>query len=599
MFNNLLKIIKNSFFVKLVLKTANIISGCFKKSLFYSFFTKHNMQDYAQNSKIVSLIKNIKFFDFVKTSKIISAVVSLPKYVISTPIRVFSFYLLPSSLTLFCKYFGDIPKMIVFAALTIFATILFRFNFTVSDFINSSRILKSFCSFFEIKTDYPINTHTKRVYALALVTGAICGIACLLFDFKTTILLFFVFLFFPLLLDSPLLLICLTVFSGIVLSTLPATVFSILTFLVVVCRIIKQKEKILPIRPINIFVFLYAVVVFYHMLFNYGGKDSTLAAGIQLVLMLLFFSVVTVINNAQKFKKLIFAISASSIVTSVYGLYQFIFNKSGTGWSDNTNFDGGLGRITSTFSNPNIYGEFLIIIICITLVSFFLCKSKLAKAFNLICFVLQLVNLALTYSRGCYIAVVIAILIVVWYFNKKLLWFGVLALPVIPYVLPQNMLTRILSMGDYLKDTSVTYRQNIWTASLNIIKNHWYVGSGVGSTAFTAFYQQYMYPGIEAQHSHNWFMQLTIELSVVGLALLLLIFIFTLKDISNAVKNSSDKNIKLILIPLIAAFVGLMFEGLVDYIFYNNIVFMCFWLLLALIVCSLNIFQEVSLNEKV
>jgi O-antigen ligase len=182
-----------------------------------------------------------------------------------------------------------------------------------------------------------------------------------------------------------------------------------------------------------------------------------------------------------------------------------------------------------------VYGEFLIIVICITLVAIFMASSRPAKIFHIACFALQLINLALTYSRGCYIAALLAIFIIIWCCNKKLLWFGLLGVPAIPYVLPQNMLTRIMSVGDYLTDSSVVYRLSIWKSSLSIIKNHWYVGSGVGTTAFTAFYQQYMYPDILAQHSHNLLMQITIELSFVALILFLLLLIFTIKDVCSSI----------------------------------------------------------------
>ena len=602
MLNNIIECIKASLFVKILLKIANYISNSFKNSAFYSFFTSNNMVDFANSSKIICFFKKIfgvKIPDTLRKSKIISAVVSLPEYVISTPIRVFSFYLFPSSLALFIKYFGNIHKMCIFAAVMIFAIVLFRFDFTVASFINSSAILKSFCDFFEIKTDYQRNKHTKRIYSLALFTGIVCGATCFLFGDKITLFMFLAFLVVPLLLDSPLLLISLTFISGILLSTLPAVAFSLLTFVVVLCRVIKRKEKLFSIRPVSAFVFLYALVVFYHLFFNYGGMDSSIAAIIQLSLILLFYSAIAVINSKQKFNKLVFSLSTCSVFTSVYGLYQFVFKSNSSGWSDNLVYEGGLERITSTFKNPNVYGEFLIIIICITLVSIFISASKFSKVFFISCLALQLVNLALTYSRGCYVAVALAVFVVVWCCNKKLLWFALPLSPALVYLLPKNMLTRIFSLGDYVNDTSIAYRQHIWTASLEIVKKHWYIGSGVGTTAFTAFYQQYMLPGKSAQHSHNWFLQITIELSVLALILLLLVFVFLLKDVCNVIKTSADTKVKFVTIPLVAALLGLAFEGLFDYIFYNNIIFMCFWLLIALIVCALNVYQKEIVNEKI
>ena len=313
-----------------------------------------------------------------------------------------------------------------------------------------------------------------------------------------------------------------------------------------------------------------------------------------LFFLLFFFAVVVVINSAEKFKRLVFSLSACTIYTGLLGLYQRFTGQGGTGWSYTNEYVGGLKRISATFSNPNVYGEFILFAICIIITAILLSKGVWQRLFFIGCLILQVVNLGLTYSRGCYIAAACAVFLIVWCCDKRILSAGIFGVPLLPYVLPQNIITRILSVGSYLKDGSVMYRFSIWRACLRVIQNHWYVGSGVGTVAFTAFYQNYMIGGVTAQHSHNLFIQITIELSIIALVLMLLIIFFGLKDVCRTVKQSSDIRAKFFIIPFVAALGAVMIEGMVDYIFYNNIVYMFFWTVLALLIAGLNIVSAQS-----
>ncbi len=593
-------IIKASFFGRLFLLICEFIGGAFKASWFYSFFANRDMGEFANSAVIPKAIRKVLFkgaiAKMVSKSYFVNCVCKFPQKVISSPLAVISCYLIPSSLILFFRSFGNLPLMILFSIVFVIGVLVIKFKITVGTIIGSSFVIGKLCNFFDIKTDYPINEKPIKVYILAFLFGAIAGGVSF---FGGTMIMFAAFLglfLLPFLLASPLLLITLTFIGGISLSTFPAVALSLLTFAAVVCRVFCGFEKLPKFRPIYIFTSLYFVLTIYHMFNGFAGNDSMLAAIIHLSLMLLFFSVTIVVKNKEIFKKIIFAITVSTLYTSIVGLVQFVFGKGGMGWSDNDEYIGGLSRITSTFANPNVYGEFLIITICISLVAVLLSKTWLQRITFGCCLVLQIVNLALTYSRGCYIAVILAVIIVVWCCDKRLLSVGILAVPILPYVLPKNMLTRLLSVGSYLKDTSVSYRMSIWKAASKIVKNHWFIGSGIGTAAFTAFYLDYMIPGVDAQHSHNWFMQITIEMSIVALVVMLLIFFYSIKDVCSVVKKNGTLESKFALIPLVAALCGIFLEGFVDYIFYNNIVFMSFWLLIAILVASLNV-NDVELHN--
>ena len=586
-------ILDSSLFGRMFLCIVNAVKGAFHNSWIYSFFTSKDMEGYGSSSKIACFFRRLifesKFSEMVSQSALVRLLCYSPEYMFSSRISLLSFYLIPAGILMFIRFFGDISYMIGFALIIVLGIIMLSFKTTVGGVVNGSLLLGSLCRFFDIKTESTKVIPLRKSAIIVTAIGIISGAASFLLNAKFSVMLFAGLLFFPFITASPVLLIVLSLFAGMVLSTMPASVLAAVTAVIVICRLFCKVEHLPKLRSVYIVALLYLLLTLFYTFFGYGGSDSALAGAIQTIFLMFFFAVIVVINSAEKFKKLIFSISACTIYTGLLGVYQRFAGQGGTGWSYTNEYVGGLKRISSTFLNPNVYGEFIIFTVCIIIAAILLSHGKWQRLFFVMCLMLQVVNLGLTYSRGCYISVAFAVLLIVWCCDKRILSVGIFGLPLLPYVLPQNIITRILSVGSYLKDGSVIYRFSIWRACLRLIQNHWYVGSGIGTVAFTAFYQNYMIGGVTAQHSHNLFLQITIELSVVALALMIFIMIFSLKDVCFTIKNTNSLNSKYFIIPFIAALGAIMIEGMVDYIFYNNVVYMFFWTVLAILISGLNI----------
>ncbi len=596
------ELLNASVFGRWFIHIATSVGASFKQSHLYNFFVSKDMSDVADASKIPNIIRKF-FFDswfsqMLRKSSIMRLVCNFSELIFSSKVSVVSFFLVPAALLILISNFKNTLYIVACVVIILLCVYLAKFKGTFGTAIQSSFLLGGICRFFDIKLDFETENKHKSIYVFSVLFGVLIGACSFIFDATIALLMMIAFAIMPFLLACPILLLTLTVLGGVLFSTLPAFALSVLAFIVVVCRLYFGKERLPKLRPMYIFTALYAVVILYHMFNGFGGSDSIVAAMIQFSLLLIFFSVVIVINTKDKFVKFIKSISIMTIPVCLCGIYQYLAGQGGIGWSDNAAYGGGLKRIVGTFNNPNIFAEYLVVVMCITVVSLFLSDTNRQRFIFFICLVLQFINLLFTYSRGCYIALLIAAVITIWCFDKRFLGFGIFALPFIPYVLPKNILTRIASVGSFLKDSSVSYRFKIWEGSLKVIKNHWFIGAGVGTAAFSAFYKSYMLPEIVAEHSHNWFVQITIELSVIALFVMLLIFIYSLKDVCFTVKNNSDIKHKAMLVPLVAAIAGMIFEGLVDHVFYNNIIFMLFWLVIALLNAGLNICDKECNDEK-
>ena len=105
-----------------------------------------------------------------------------------------------------------------------------------------------------------------------------------------------------------------------------------------------------------------------------------------------------------------------------------------------------------------------------------------------------------------------------------------------------------------------------------------------------------MYPGYAlngagfALHSHNFYLQLVVEMGIFALILFLLIIFSSYKQIvSVREKNSVNKNVAL---AVGGALIGYMFEGMAEHVWYNYRMILIFWIYLAILQSGVRIAKD-------
>ncbi len=131
-------------------------------------------------------------------------------------------------------------------------------------------------------------------------------------------------------------------------------------------------------------------------------------------------------------------------------------------------------------------------------------------------------------------------------------------------------------------DSSTNYRVNIWYASLNLLKDYWIIGIGLSPSVFIYVYQKYAYSASYAQHSHQLFFQMAIELGIAGLGLFLGMIILFFKEIFNNIYKETDNFLKTFYVALAGGMLGYLAQGFTDNSWYNYRMVMYFFLMLAL-----------------
>lgn len=363
-----------------------------------------------------------------------------------------------------------------------------------------------------------------------------------------------------------------------------------------------------------------------------GGIFSVSSSSLKPMLVYLcfmsaYFLIVCLMRSGEWLGRcLISAVSAGTVVAA-YGLFQYLTGAIGfsTQWLDAEMFEGISGRAISTLENPNVLGEYLVMIIPMAAV-LFLCryggiKKRFAAfaAFGFMC-----CCLVVTWSRGAWLGIMVGALVFCLIWNKRVLhmfWVALLAIPFLPTILPDNILARITSIGN-VADSSTAYRLNIWLGTVKMLPERLLSGIGIGNGAWKLVYPHYALTGMtEAQHSHSLYFQIWVELGAIALVIFLgfivLLFMsnFTMyKSLSEAgdsiiaristapLKDSTDtvvqdqakleeklsararSTMRMNAAAPLCGVAGVLIQGFTDNIWYNYRVFLMFWLCLGL--CS-------------
>ena len=235
------------------------------------------------------------------------------------------------------------------------------------------------------------------------------------------------------------------------------------------------------------------------------------------------------------------------------------------------------GRVFSTLGNPNNYAEFLVLFLPYGAAFVITRRSFAARLITLAGLLLGVGALFLTFSRSGWIAFAIALFVFVLLFDKRylpVLFMAVLfALP----LLPRNVLNRILTIGN-MKDSSSSYRLDIWTGCLKMLKDYWFTGVGLGTGGFGKIYPPYAVgtSGV-APHSHMHFMEMLIELGFLGFISYVTLTFSLIRRSFAAASKAVPQTVRLAAIASASAMTGIVLIGCFEYCwFYPRVMFAFF-----------------------
>ncbi len=323
---------------------------------------------------------------------------------------------------------------------------------------------------------------------------------------------------------------------------------------------------------------------------SFAPVKSMSIFGIYLVFIGAYFLVIHLIKTEKQLQNLLTVFVLSGTAVCLYGIAQYVFGWDiNQAWMDEEMFSDIKMRIYSTLENPNVLGEYILLVLPVTVGLMWTRKGWLAKLLYAGIAAMMLVALILTFSRGCWIGLLVAAAVFITFVAGKLWGLGLIAIPALPAVLPESILNRFTSIGD-MKDSSTSYRVYIWMGTLAMMRDFWLSGIGMGAEAFKAVYPFYSYNGIVAPHSHNLFLQILVESGICGIVVFALILLFFIKKMATGhqLRGKGDP-VSTMIVAISAGVCGFLVQGLFDNCFYNYRVLLVFWYVIGMAVACTNV----------
>ena len=347
--------------------------------------------------------------------------------------------------------------------------------------------------------------------------------------------------------------------------------------------LIRRSEQKLVYSAVNRWILLYAAVYFTVAIatMNVAG---TLQAGALRTAFVLF--AVVVINTAEDRRTLdlmILLFVTMAALVSLYGICQYVFGwgYQSSAWWDEDMFEGISFRVTATLENPNMLGQYLILMIPLGGAGLLSARENKGRIFYFALCAVMCVCMILTMSRGAWLGLLFAGALFVVMINPRFALLAPVALVALYFVLPETVVSRFTSIGD-LSDNSTSYRVSIWMGTLAMLKDYWLCGVGPGEGAFNSVYPAYGYNAAAAQHSHNLFLQIVCDAGIAELVIFLILLVVFGRELCVAISREREWKSRIYQIAFLSGVVGFMVQAMTDYSFYNYRVMFIFWVYLAL-----------------
>lgn len=304
-----------------------------------------------------------------------------------------------------------------------------------------------------------------------------------------------------------------------------------------------------------------------------------------------YIVMVNTLTTKARWRAAAVTFAAGALLIALCGILQnFTMDSTTQSWVDANMFEDIKTRVYATFDNPNVLGQYFIITIPIIFALFFGERNIPRKTAWLGVFAVCFLCLLYTWSRGAWVGVVLGIAVFLLLRDRRWIVLCILALLALPFVLPPSILNRLLSIGN-TGDSSTAYRVSVWIASARMAMDFWMSGVGYGSDAFATVYSAYALNGAGfALHSHNFYIQLVVDMGIGGLVTFLLIVATAYREIA-LVRDRGM--VRAVTLALAGVLVGYMFQGVAESLWYNLRMSLMFWIVMALAVSGAALDKEV------
>ncbi len=300
----------------------------------------------------------------------------------------------------------------------------------------------------------------------------------------------------------------------------------------------------------------------------------------------IFLIVQDCFKSKKQITRALFVLICFSFVVGIDGLVQrfagtdFIRRRPvvDTSWREF-----GVYAVRGPFDHYNGFGTYLVVLISLAIG--FLARPRISRFLKWFFFILIVILsscLVLTFSRGAIFALIVAMTVLgLLYFRNKLLPYVVLVIT--GFMMFSSGGKRKLIFA--LSEGGDAYRFSMWEAVGRMIKDHPFLGSGLG-TFMDHFPKYFNYPF--PQYAHNSYLQIWAETGVFSFISFLLFLFFLLFGAITVFRLKND----FLVLGLLCAVIGFLAHSFLDNQFYSLQLSILFWSMAGLLYKSTLLAKE-------
>lgn len=399
------------------------------------------------------------------------------------------------------------------------------------------------------------------------------------------------------------------IFASIILVFLASTVMSsdvigfiaLITVFLTVVKILTKPDETLSCRGYELWLLAYFMIVvislagstLFHLSLKGFFKTFTYMA--------FYFSLMQYLkNNKSKIPYLLGAIGLCVSFEAVVGFLQnFSHVEEISGWQDvsGLNPEEVMTRVYGTLKpfNPNLLGGYFVagIPALYGLSAYFLADRKYKlSVVGAVLALLSTLTLFLTGCRGSYIGMMV-IFCSMFAVSAKYLWRnyktiylsvvgGVVAFATSAILLVSSLRARVLSIFAMRQDSSNSFRFNVYHSSVEMFKDNWLLGIGVGNQNFREIYGLYMKTGFDALSAYNIFLEIAVESGIFALIAFVGFLITLVKNSVQFILKSENTKAVILVATAAISICAVCIHGFVDTVFFRPQIQFVFWTMVAI-----------------
>ncbi len=304
-----------------------------------------------------------------------------------------------------------------------------------------------------------------------------------------------------------------------------------------------------------------------------------------------FFVAYHLLRSRNQARSLVDVFLLMAVVIALIGIVQYIAGvEMPAEWVDQAE-QGVRTRVFSIIGSPNILGSLMVLAMSMAYAMYYGSEQWFKKMVYAGAFLVFALCLIFTFSRGAWLAIILSVLLLGLWVDKRILILMVLVALLTPTLMPSvyHRMSYMMS-PEYLVSSERGGRLGRWDLAVK----HWQTSPavGVGLGQFGGAVAARNYPE-SSFYADSWYLKVGTETGWIGLLATLLLILTGLRRARSSLNATDDDYLKIMGLGILAGLVGILAHNCVENVFEVPMMASYFWFFLGL-VAALSQVQELS-----